>query len=114
MFVINGRITARSSFEDVARQLEAGLGPIVKRNAGFRGYYIIKTGDRAGEGVLVFEAADDYAAVQDEAAAWYEQNISPLCEGEPLVTSGEVIVSLEPEGAPAPASAGSGAEARPH
>lgn len=114
MHVINGRIKVRSSFEDVAKRLEAGLGPIVKRSPGFRGYYVVDTGDRTGEGIMVFDSADDYAALQDEVAGWFEKNIGPMCEGEPLVSSGEVIVSLEPEGMSAQAGAQTDAEARPH
>lgn len=115
MYVVNGRIKARSSFADLAKKLEAGMGPIVKRAAGFRGHYIVDTGDGAGEGVLVFDTLADYEAVQPEIIAWYEKNISPLlADEEGTVSQGEVIVSVEPDGMPSQAGAQTGAEARPH
>ncbi|CAN7280097.1 hypothetical protein LJR219_001313 [Phenylobacterium sp. LjRoot219] len=114
MFVVNGRIKTRASFEEVAKQMEAGIGPIVMGQPGFCGYYVIHTGDRTGEGVLVFDSADDWAPVKDEVVAWFKANISPLLESDGPVAAGECIVVLEPHAAPDAAGAASGAEARPH
>lgn len=115
MFVVNGQLTVRSDFKDVAKRLEAGLGPIVKRQHGFCGYYVVQTGERTGQGVLVFDTAQDWEAAQGETLAWYEKNITPLCEGEALATSGEVLVSVEPDAMPDKgAAASAAAEARPH
>lgn len=114
MFVVNGQINAaRASFEDIAKRLEAGIGAIAMRQPGFRGYYVIQTGERAGNGVLLFATAEDWAAAQDEVVAWYQANIAPLCEGEALATAGEVVASVEPA-TPGMANAASGVEARPH
>lgn len=114
MFVVNGQINTRASFADVAKRLEAGIGPIAKAQPGFRGYYVIQTGDRTGNGVLVFERAEDWAAAQGEVLAWFEKNISPLCEGEAQATTGEAIVAIEPDVTPGVAGASSDVEARPH
>jgi hypothetical protein len=114
MFVTTGRIVARTSFADIAKQLESGMAPILQRAPGFAGYYVIQENDKSGVGTAVYASAKDWEAVSDEILAWYEKNISPLTEGDPLVVSGEVIVSIEPAGAPAQAGASPGAEARPH
>ena len=114
MYVINGRIKARSSIEEVAKKLEAGMSPIVRNAAGFRGHYVVQTGDRTGEGVLVFDSAEDYAAVEPQVIAWFQKNMMSLLDGEGDVTKGEVIVSVEADGMPTSAGAQTGAEARPH
>jgi hypothetical protein len=113
MFVVNGQFNVRDSFEEVAKRLEAGIGPIAMRQPGFRGYYVVKTGDRTGQGVLVYDTAEEWAAGQGEVLAWYEANISPLCEGDATATSGEVVASVEPH-APSGMAAGAASEARPH
>jgi len=113
MFVVNGQFNVRDSFDEVARRLEAGIGPIAMRQPGFRGYYVVHTGDRTGQGVLVFDTAEEWAAAQGEILAWYEANISPLCEGEATASAGEVVVSVVP-GSPTSAGAGTASEARPH
>ena len=114
MYVINGRIKARTSIEEVAKKLEAGMSPIVQRTHGFRGHYLVRTGERTGEGVLVFDSAEDFAAAQPDVISWYETNISPMLEGEGDVTQGEVIMSVEADGMPTGTGAQTGAEARPH
>src|SRR5438067_2954425 len=97
MFVVNGLINTRASFDDVAKRLEAGIGPIAKGQPGFQGYYVVQTGDRTGNGVLVYDTAEDWAAAQGAILAWFEENISPLCEGEAQATAGEAIVALDPD-----------------
>jgi len=114
MFVVNGQLTVRSDFKDMAKRLEGGLAPIVKRQPGFRGYYVVQTGDRTGQGVLVFDTAQDWAAAQGETLTWYEENISPLCEGAAVATSGEVLVSVEPDAMSDRGGATTGADAKPH
>lgn len=114
MYVVSGRITTRSSFEETAKRMEAGFGPILLSRPGFRGYYVIQTGERTGDGVLVFDTASEWAAVQDEVLAWFQENIRPQLEGDGAVSAGECIVALEPGGMAARDGAASSAEARPH
>lgn len=114
MYVVNGQMTTRGAFEETAKQLKEGLGSIVMGQPGFLGYYIVKTGERTGHGVLVFDTADEWAAAQDEVVTWFKANIQSQLEGEGIVSAGECIVALEPHAASAEAAAPSSPEARPH
>lgn len=112
MYVVNGQVTTRASFEDIAKQMEAGMGPLVMGRPGFQGYYIVQTGDRTGQGTLVFDTAAQWAAVKDDVINFFEKNIRPQLEGDGAVSEGECIVALEPQASLAGAS--TSAEARPH
>jgi hypothetical protein len=113
MFVTTGQMKARTSFAEIAKRLEAGMIPIVQRAPGFMGYYIMKSDNSTGAGTAVFRTEQDWTAVSDEVLAWFEKNVTPLCQGDPVVISGEVITSVEAD-MPAQAGTGAGAEARPH
>jgi hypothetical protein len=114
MFVITGRVKV-ASYPEFVKRAETGLGPILRRNAGFRGLYCIDCGGGVGIGTMVFESAADAAASRDETTQWVEKNLAPLYLEEPLLESGELILSVEPDAATAAAAgAATGAEARPH
>jgi hypothetical protein len=113
MFVTTGQMKARTSFAEIAKQLESGMVPILRRAPGFMGFYIMKSDDRTGAGTAVFRTEKDWAAVNDEVIAWFDKNVTPLCQGDPVVITGEVISSIEAD-MPAGSGAATGGEARPH
>jgi hypothetical protein len=113
MYCVTRRFSAMRSVEEAAKRAEAGLAPILQRNPGFRGYYIVDAGDGVGMSITVFDSRQAAEKSRDEALAWIEKNLSDLYKEPPLITGGEVIVRVD-----APAAEGraaeTGAEARPH
>jgi hypothetical protein len=113
MYVTTGQMKARTSFAEIAKLLEAGMVPILRRAPGFMGYYVMRSDDRTGAGTAVFRTEKDWAEVSDEVGAWFEKTITPLCQGAPVIISGEVITSIDAD-MPAQPGASTGREARPH
>jgi hypothetical protein len=112
VFVINGRIKVRAGFGDSARKLEQGIGRIASKSPGFRGYYVVQTGPREGDGILVFDDASDWKTVESETADWFTREMAPMCDGEPEIRTGEVIVAIEQDMARTPGVVRPAAEPR--
>ena len=114
MYVITRRVTLRS-VEEAAKKAEAGLVPILKRNTGFRGYHILDAGEGVGMSIAVFESREAAERTRAEALAWIDKNLAALYLDEPLMTTGDVILSVQPdEPADRAASAAAGSEAVIH
>jgi len=101
-----------SSVEEAAKRAEAGIGPILQRNPGFRGYYIVDAGDGVGCSITVFESREAAESSREEVMGWIEKNLSDQFREPPLITAGEVIVAVEAPGAAAGQSV-AGATAQP-
>jgi hypothetical protein len=114
MYITTGQIKARTSLQDIAKRLETGFAPILKRAPGFMGFYVIQTDDKTGAGTAAFQSEQDWNNVSKEAIAWYDKNITPLCAAEPVVITGTVVVSIEADAPPMSTGAATGAEARHH
>jgi hypothetical protein len=114
MFITTGQIKARTSLQEIAKRLETGFAPLLKKAPGFMGFYVIQTDAKTGAGTAAFQSQQDWENVSKEAIAWYDKNITPLCAAAPVVISGEVVVSIEADAPPTTTGAGTGAEARPH
>jgi heme-degrading monooxygenase HmoA len=115
MFCVTRRFSSLSSVEEAAKRAETGVGPILRRNPGFRGYYVVDGGDGVGVSITVFESQEAAEASREEVMGWIEKNLADLYREPPQITAGEVIVTVEAEGAPSrEAGAGAAPEARPH
>jgi hypothetical protein len=113
MFCVTRRFSSMGSVAEAARRAEAGIGPILQRNSGFRGYYVVDGGDGVGVSITVFESREAAERSREEVMGWIEKNLSDLYREPPQITAGEVIAMVEAQGAPG-REAGAGAEARPH
>jgi hypothetical protein len=102
-----------SSVEEAAKRAEAGIGPILQSNPGFRGYYVVDAGDGVGCSITVFESQEAAERSREEVMGWIEKNLSDLYREPPVITAGEVIVAVEPSGTAAGQAATAGATARP-
>jgi len=114
MFCVTRRFSSLSSVEEAGRRAEAGVGPILRRNPGFRGYYIVDGGDGVGVSITVFESREAAERSREEVMGWIEKNLSDLYREPPQITAGDVLVTVEAEGAPSREAPGAAAEARPH
>ncbi len=86
-----------SDFDRVARLVEEGLVPILREVPGFRGYYAIRCGERAGVSVTLFATKEAARAGQERGAAWVRANLAELYgDHPPEILTGEVIVAAEP------------------
>jgi len=111
MFCVVRRFSSMNSVQEAAKRAEAGLAPILQRNPGFRGYYIVDAGEGVGCSVTVFESREAADATREEALGWIEKNLGDLYKEPPQITAGEVITRVEstaPQARP-----GAGAEAQP-
>jgi quinol monooxygenase YgiN len=93
MYAVIRKFNRMRSPEEAARRAEAGLIPILRQSAGFRGYYVVRSGDEMIVSITMFDTQD---AVQDahlRAVGWIKDNLSDLVDGEPEVISGEVVIS---------------------
>jgi len=84
-----------SEVERITGEAEKEFVPIVKQVDGFGGYYMVDAGDGT---LITITVAESEAAVEEsvqKAADWIKgrEDISPLIEGPPEVTNGEVVVS---------------------
>jgi hypothetical protein len=114
MFCVTRRFSSMSSVEEAAKRAEAGVGPILQRNPGFRGYYIVDGGDGVGVSITVFESREAAESSREEVVGWIEKNLSDMFREPPQITAGEVIVAVESTGASGRPGAGAGAEATTH
>src|SRR3954470_7811521 len=84
-------------FERVARLVEDGLVPILRKVPGFQGYRAIRCGEAAGVSVTLFESKEAARVGQERGAAWVQAHLAELYGDHPPETmSGEVIVAAEP------------------
>ena len=113
MFIITRRFKTLGSIEEAARRADAGLVPLLKEAIGFKGYHIVQGEGATAFSVTMLETREDAERVKDRALTWIKANLSDLYQGEPDVTSGEVIYSARPDPTAAQAAA-QAAELRPH
>lgn len=90
MYLIIRRFAHMRSVSEAARRAESGIGPMLKQESGFRGYYVFDGGNGVGGSVTLFESRDEALAANDKALAWIKASLSDLLDGEPEITAGEV------------------------
>jgi len=82
------------SVPEAARRAETGIGQILKRSPGFQGYYVFDAGGGVGGSVTLFESKETALAANEKALAWVRASLSDLLDGEPEITTGEVLVAI--------------------
>jgi heme-degrading monooxygenase HmoA len=99
MYAVIRKFNKMRSVEEAARRAEAGLAPILRQSPGFQGYYVVNGGNDVGLSITLFDTQDAVQEAQRRAMAWIKDNLGDLYEGEPDVTTGEVLVSVTGQGA---------------
>lgn len=95
MYMVIRRFRDMPNVTEAARRAETGLGPILKRQPGFKGYHIVAFADGGGGSVTLFETADAARAAHEQAMGWIRDNLSDLSGGgAPDVMMGEVLASV--------------------
>ncbi len=96
MYVVIRRFPGMRNTEEAARRAEAGLGPILKQQAGFHGYYIVRFEGGGGGSISLFESADMANAAHHRAMGWIKENLADLVgDAEPEVAVGEVVAQVK-------------------
>jgi hypothetical protein len=108
MFVVSRRFTGLRSIQEFGRRAEEGLGPILRKNPGFRGYYLMDCGDGSGFSISVFESREAAEAVRDHAIGWIDETLPDFAAESSELTVGTLITRIE---ADAPAATSGGATA---
>ena len=95
MHAVIRKFPTMQNVKEAARRAETGLGPILKQQPGFKGYYIIQLEGGGGGSISLFENADAAKAAHQRALSWIKENLADLSGGgEPDVTIGEVIAHI--------------------
>jgi hypothetical protein len=96
MFVVSRRFTGLRSIQEFGRRAEEGLGPILRNNPGFRGYYLMDCGDGAGFSISVFDSREAAETIRDQAIGWIDETLPDFAAESSEVTVGTVITRIEP------------------
>ena len=85
------------SVDQAGRKAAEELGPMLKTNPGFRGYYVIKFGDEIGGSLTLFDTREASEEGHRKALGWIKTSLAEHIQGEPEVWTGEVIAEVMPE-----------------
>ena len=69
---------------------------LLKQSPGFRGYYIFDCGNGVGGSVTLIESRDEAMAANEKVLAWIRASLSDLIDGEPEITAGEGLATIDP------------------
>jgi hypothetical protein len=104
----------RSSAEELARRVQDGFVPLLRRMQGFRGYYLLDGGPDVLITISMFDSADAALASNVSAADWVRNNVLEFTRWLPEVMVGDVLIAEvkpespsadpDPPGSPAPPS----------
>lgn len=95
MYVVIRKLTKMQNVKEAAKRAEAGLGPILKRQPGFLGYYVIELESGGGGSISLFDTAANAKASNQAAVAWIKENLADFSgAGEIEVTTAEVLAQV--------------------
>ena len=94
MYASIRRYFVEGDIQELARRAKEGLVPIFQENPGFVTYYVVDGGDGYVASISIFESHEAAHRSNEQAAAWVKESASDLLQGEPQITSGEVLVAV--------------------
>jgi hypothetical protein len=97
MYTVIRKFPNMQNVEEVARRAATGLGPIMKQQPGFKGYYVVQFEGGGGGSISLFESADAARAAHQLALSWIKESVADQTGGEPEVTMGKVLVQVTAE-----------------
>lgn len=84
------------SVPDAARRAKSGIGQILRQSQGFKSYYLLDGGDGVGLAVMIFEDRESANAANVKILEFVQASLHDLHLGDPEITTGEVLVNIEP------------------
>jgi hypothetical protein len=96
MYVVIRKLPKMQNVKEAARRAESGLGPLLKRQQGFVGYYLIQLEGGGGGSISLFDTAADAKASNQAALAWVKENLADLPGFDEIeVTTAEVLADVK-------------------
>jgi len=83
----------RRSIDDVTRQVNEGLVPILSQLPGFVAYYSLHTGGDVVASITVFEDRAGADEATRKVAGWVKEHLATLVPHPPEFTAGKVIAA---------------------
>ena len=96
MYIVIRKYTKVRSVADAARRAKSGVGQILRQSHGFRSYQVLDAGDGVGIAVMIFDDRESANAANDKILAFVQASLHDLDLGVPEITTGEVLVNIEP------------------
>jgi hypothetical protein len=85
------------NLDEAGRLAGTGLGPILKEQPGFRGYYVVRL-EQGGGSISLFDSEDNARAAHEMSLGWIRENLAPMTGGaDPQVYRGEVLAHVSPD-----------------
>lgn len=95
MYAVIRNFPQMRNVEEAGRLAETGLAPILRRQPGFRAYYIVRFEGGGGGSISLFDSADTAKAAHERSLAWIKENLANMVGGSaPVVTMGEVLAEV--------------------
>jgi Antibiotic biosynthesis monooxygenase len=83
----------RGAAGEVARLVQESFVPLLRKQPGFREYYLLDGGPDVLISIRVFDSADEALASNEIAANWVRNHILEFTKGMPEVMAGAVLVA---------------------
>lgn len=96
MYMVIRKYAKVRSVADAARRAKSGVGQILRQSHGFRSYQVLDAGDGVGIAVMIFDDRESANAANDKILAFVQASLHDLDLGVPEITTGEVLVNIEP------------------
>ena len=93
MYAVVHRFPIVRDLTEAARRGAAGLAPLLKRQPGFRGCYIVEFGEGGGS-ISFFDTAANAKLAHGLALEWGRDNLAEFVDGEPETSMGEVLTEV--------------------
>lgn len=95
MYAVIRNYSQMKNVEEAARLAESGLGPLLKRQPGFKDYYVIRFAEGGGGSVSVFDTVENARAAHERSLAWVKEHLAPMVgDAKPMVAMGEVLAHV--------------------
>ena len=98
MYMVIRKYTNVRSVADAARRAKSGVGEILRQSPGFRSYYVLDAGNGVGIAVMIFDDRESADAANAKVLAFVQASLHDLDLGSPEITTGEILVNIEPNG----------------
>lgn len=108
MHLIIRKFSRILSVDDAVQRAQTGVLDRLQRLPGFVAYYIFDAGGGVGGSVSFFADPETAHAANDLVCAWAKLSIADLYDGEPEVTFGHVLFSVNSGSATLPLTVPSG------